>query len=195
MALQVLPIVNGKLSLDERFLTIEQADQLLEQLLKELPWRHDALTVFGKSHLMPRQHCFQSDEELCYQYSGLVLNAESFHPKVRQLKRYLEAVTGLAFNAVLINLYRDGLDKMGWHSDDEAALGNTPNIASISLGAKRSFKLRHKDKVAADINLELDHGSLLLMGGELQRYWQHSLPQRKKISQPRINFTFRYLIQ
>lgn len=193
MALEQLPIIDGELSLDESFLTIAQADLLLEQLLVELPWRHDELTVFGKSHLMPRQHCFQSSENISYQYSGLVLNAEPYHPKVMQLKRYLEAVTGLEFNAVLINLYRDGHDKMGWHSDDEVELGNNPSIASISLGAMRSFKLRHKNKAAEDINLELAHGSLLLMAGELQRYWQHSLPQRKKVSQPRINFTFRYL--
>ncbi len=193
MALEQLPIIDGELSLDECFLTISQADQLLEQLLSELPWRHDELTVYGKSHLMPRKHCFQSSEKISYQYSGLVLDAEPYHPKVLQLKRYLEAVTGREFNAVLINLYRDGHDKMGWHSDDETELGDNPNIASVSLGAQRTFKLRHKDKAAADINLELAHGSLLLMAGALQRHWQHALPQRKKVTQPRINFTFRYL--
>jgi alkylated DNA repair dioxygenase AlkB len=193
MALEQLPIIDGELFLDESFLSIAQADHLLELLLSELPWRHDEISVYGKTHLMPRQHCFQSENPLIYQYSGLTITAEPYHPKVLQLKRYLEAVTGLEFNAVLINLYRDGLDKMGWHSDDEAELGHNPSIASISLGAKRSFKLRHKAKTASDINLELGHGSLLLMAGELQRYWQHALPQRKKITQPRINFTFRYL--
>ena len=193
MALEQLPIIDGELSLDESFLSISQADKLLEQLLNELSWRHDEISVYGKTHLMPRQHCFQSDQPLTYQYSGLVLTAEAFHPKVFQLKRYLEAVTCLEFNAVLINLYRDGLDKMGWHSDDERELGDCPNIASISLGAQRTFKLRHKAKQAADVSLELGHGSLLLMAGVLQSHWQHALPQRKKITQPRINFTFRYL--
>jgi alkylated DNA repair dioxygenase AlkB len=193
MALDQLPIVDGELSLDESFLSLAQADQLLELFLSELPWRHDEISVYGKTHLMPRQHCFQSDKPLLYQYSGLTLTAEPYHPKVLQLKRYLEAATGLEFNAVLINLYRDGLDKMGWHSDDEPELGLNPNIASISLGAIRCFKLRHKAKTASDINLELSHGSLLMMAGELQRHWQHALPQRKKITQPRINLTFRYL--
>ncbi len=195
MAFEKLPLINGELSIDESFLSVAQADQLLEQLLVELPWRHDEISVYGKTHLMPRQHCFQSEQHLTYQYSGLVLSAEPFHPKVLQLKRYLEAVTQLEFNAVLINLYRDGFDKMGWHSDDEVELGVNPAIASISLGAQRCFKLRHKEKAAADIALELTHGSLLLMTGELQSHWQHSLPQRKKITQPRINFTFRYLYQ
>ncbi|MCJ8338248.1 MAG: alpha-ketoglutarate-dependent dioxygenase AlkB [Pseudomonadales bacterium] len=193
MALEVLPIVDGQLSLDQGFLSIKQADALLQQLLAELPWRHDHLTVFGKSHLMPRLHCYQSEQNLNYQYSNLTLQPQSYHAKVLQLKRYLEAVTGQSYNAVLINLYRDGLDKMGWHSDDEPELGNNPSIASISLGAQRCFKLRHRDKSAADIALQLNHGSLLLMAGELQQHWQHCLPIRKKIIQPRINLTFRYL--
>ncbi|MEH6442809.1 MAG: alpha-ketoglutarate-dependent dioxygenase AlkB [Oceanospirillaceae bacterium] len=193
MSLTALPIIDGELGLDEQFLSIAQADQLQAQLLAELPWQHDELTVYGKSHLMPRQHCYQSEQDLAYHYSGLTLTAQAYHPKVLQLKRYLEASTGLTFNAVLINLYRDGLDKMGWHSDDETELGESPNIASISLGAQRCFKLRHKAKAAADISLELPHGSLLLMSGALQNHWQHSLPVRKKITQPRINLTFRSL--
>ena len=154
MSLESLPITDGELSLDAQFLTVSQADNLLESLLAELPWRHDELKVYGKAHLMPRLHCYQSDQNKSYQYSGLILAPQSYHPKVLQLKRYLEAVTGLVFNAVLINLYRDGLDKMGWHSDDEAELGQKPNIASVSLGAQRSFKLRHKQKTVPQINLE-----------------------------------------
>lgn len=193
MGLTTLPISDGQLSIDESFLSVAQADQLFEQLFAELAWQHDELTVFGKSHLMPRLHCYQSERDLSYQYSGLTLKSNPYHPKVLQLKRYLEAATGCKFNAVLINLYRDGLDKMGWHSDDEIELGINPNIASISLGAQRCFKLKHKDKAAADISMELGHGTLLLMQGELQRYWQHSLPVRKKITQARINLTFRYI--
>ncbi len=194
MSLETLPVIDGELALDEQFLTVTQADSLLELLLAELPWRHDELKVYGKSHLMPRLHCYQSDQNISYQYSGLILAPQAYHPKVLQLKRYLEAVTGTIFNAVLINLYRDGSDKMGWHSDDEAELGQNPNIASVSLGAQRSFKLRHKDKAAADISLELAHGSLLLMSGALQQHWQHSLPVRKKVSKARINLTFRRII-
>ena len=193
MALVALQIIDGTLALDESFLSKEQADQLLDQLLQELPWQHDELTVYGKSQLMPRLHCYQSEENLSYQYSGLTLQSNQYHPKVLQLKRYLEALTQCKYNAVLINFYRNGEDKMGWHSDDEAALGANPSIASISLGAQRCFKLRHKSKAAADLSLELPHGSLLLMQGELQENWQHSLPVRKKISEPRINLTFRYL--
>jgi len=195
MALESLPIIDAQLDYDSQFLSIAQADSLFEQLQKELPWRHDEITVYGKSHLMPRLHCYQSENNLQYQYSNLTLQAQPYHPKVLQLKRYLEALTQTTFNAVLINLYRDGADKMGWHSDDEAELGEHPVIASISLGAQRCFKLRHRQKKAADITLDLPHGSLLLMSGEMQRFWEHSLPARKNISQPRINLTFRYLKQ
>lgn len=188
-----MPIIDAQLEYDAHFLTIAQADLLFEQLLAELPWRHDEITVYGKSHLMPRLHCYQSEQDLHYQYSNLTLQSEPLHPKVLQLKRYIEAVSGYQFNAVLINLYRDGTDKMGWHSDDEPALGVQPCIASISLGVKRCFKLRHREKKASDIALELAHGSLLLMAGQLQEHWQHSLPARKKITQARINLTFRYL--
>ena len=186
-------MVDGELCFDAQFLSIDQADLLLEQLLAELPWRHDELTVYGKAHLMPRLHCYQSEQNLQYQYSSLTLQSQPYHGKVLQLKRYLEAATGLSFNAVLINLYRDGADKMGWHSDDERELGNNPTIASISLGAQRCFKLRHKQKQATEISLELPHGSLLLMAGALQQHWQHSLPARKKVTKPRINLTFRNL--
>jgi len=193
MSLEALPIIDASLGYDPHFLTVAQADTLLEQWLEELEWRHDEIRVYGKAHLMPRLHCYQSEQNLSYQYSNLTLQPQPYHPRVLQLKRYLEAVTGCRFNAVLINLYRDGLDKMGWHSDDEAELGSQPNIASISLGAQRCFKLRHKQKSVADIAIELPHGSLLLMGGDMQAHWQHSLPARKKILQPRINLTFRYL--
>ncbi len=193
MALEKISIVGGELAIDENFLSLAQADSLLELFLIELPWRHDEITVFGKSHLMPRMHCFQSELSVNYQYSNLSLTPSNYHPKVLQLKRYLEAVTGVSYNAVLINLYRNGLDKMGWHSDDEPELGINPNIASISLGVERCFKLRHKQKDAAEISLELAHGSLLQMSGSLQANWQHSLPVRKRISLPRINLTFRYI--
>lgn len=194
MSLLALPIIDGELSLDEGFLTPEQADSVLSILLDELPWRHDEITVFAKTHLMPRLHCYQTQTEQSLTYSNLTLPPQPYHPKVLQLKKYLEALTGLEFNAVLINLYRDGLDKMGWHADDEPEYGVEPNIASISLGAKRAFKLKHNNKAAGDITLELGHGSLLLMAGSLQQHWQHSLPQRKNITQVRINLTFRYLV-
>jgi len=193
VALKIIPIVDGELAIDEDFLSLAQADNLLELFLTELPWRHDQITVFGKSHLMPRMHCYQSEISINYQYSNLSLTPDSYHPKVLQLKRYIEAVTGVSYNAVLINLYRNGLDKMGWHSDDEPALGTNPSIASISLGVERCFKLRHKQKDAADMSLELAHGSLLQMSGSLQANWQHSLPVRKRISLARINLTFRYI--
>lgn len=112
-----------------------------------------------------------------------------------ELRKLLEGRLGLRFNSVLANLYRDGHDSMGWHSDNEPELGDEPAIASISLGAERDFLIRNCDRRAAAEKhvIPLTHGSLLLMQGKSQQDWQHALPKRRKVLAPRINLTFRLI--
>jgi alkylated DNA repair dioxygenase AlkB len=79
---------------------------------------------------------------------------------------------------------------MGWHQDNEKELGENPVIASLSLGAERKFSFKHiitKQKV----DIILQSGSLILMKGETQEKWLHSLPKTTKVKTPRINLTFR----
>ena len=116
-----------------------------------------------------------------------------FSPLLHEIKRKVENISEIKFTTVLLNLYRDGNDSNGWHSDDEKELGQDPVIASVSLGAKRRFQLRHKKDKSLRTTIELEHGSLLLMKGPTQHNWQHQLPKSKRIMEPRINLTFRII--
>lgn len=174
------------------FLGPADADRLLQVLLDEVPWRQDRIRLFGREHLIPRLQAFQSDAGIHYTYSGLQLAGESWHPALAELKNRLQYLCGARFNALLLNLYRDGQDAMGWHADNERELGQNPIIASVSLGAERRFRLRHNQSRETH-SLPLAHGSLLLMAGPTQHHWQHCLPRSKPVQQPRINLTFRFI--
>ncbi|GAA0690044.1 alpha-ketoglutarate-dependent dioxygenase AlkB [Marinobacterium maritimum] len=174
------------------FLTTEEADALLARLLNNIPWQQDRIRLFGREHLVPRLQAFMSDPGIHYTYSGLRLAGEPWLPALLPLKQQLEALCGQPFNALLLNLYRDGQDCMGWHADNEPELGPNPTIASISLGAPRRFRLRHNTSRDTEA-LTLEHGSLLLMAGSTQHHWQHSLPRTRRCQDPRINLTFRLI--
>ena len=119
---------------------------------------------------------------------------ETTAAEIRKRHWLLQRETGIGFNSVLANLYRDGRDRMGWHSDDERELGPRPVIASLSLGACRRFVLRHRREVSSKLAIELPHGSLLVMRGETQRHYRHALPATAKPVGPRINLTFRRIV-
>lgn len=169
----------------------ENADALFVELMQEVDWESRSIQMFGKRMLQPRKIAFQGDPGVRYAYSGGQYLAQHWHPRVAGLKQALLSDTGLDFNCVLLNLYRDGSDSMGWHSDDEPELGNNPVIASISLGAPRRFVLRSKIDRQCRFEIEPDHGSLLLMRGDMQAHWQHQVPKTARAVGPRINLTFR----
>ena len=172
------------------FLSEEDADNLMAVLQYQIPWRQDRIRLFGKEHLIPRLQAFMSDPGIGYTYSGLRLQGVPWPDSLLPLKQQLEILCQQPFNALLLNLYRDGQDAMGWHADNEPELGRNPLIASISLGAPRRFRLRHNSSRATH-GLTLEHGSLLLMAGSTQHHWQHSLPRTRRCQSPRINLTFR----
>lgn len=174
------------------WLDTELANDIYVRLQKELAWHQGDVFVFGKWHKTPRLQAFHGDQNLGYSYSGKPLESYPWSPALLLIKEKLQDL-GYEPNVVLANCYRDGNDKMGWHRDNEPELGQNPTILSLSLGAERDFHLRHvvtKDRV----DLKLEHGSLLVMGGESQHCWEHQLPSRKRISEPRINLTFRKII-
>lgn len=183
-----------ELQYQPNYLSTELADSLFQALESELNWRQDSIHLYGRWVDIPRLQAFIADPDISYTYSGLTLTGTGFPNLLETLRQQLQQEFGQPFNAVLANLYRDGSDTMGWHSDDEPELGEQPIIASISLGATRSFKLRPKTG-GSSWGIELEHGSLLWMGPGVQRRWQHSLPKRARCETPRINLTFRQVVR
>jgi alkylated DNA repair dioxygenase AlkB len=167
----------------------EQA-RVFGQLMDEVAWAQDELVMFGKRIVTARKVAWQGDAGFRYRYSGMEKKAAEWTPGVRELKRRVEELAGEAFNSCLLNLYHHGGEGMGWHSDDEPELEADAPIASVSLGVERRFRFRHKEsRETQAVNLE--QGSLLVMAGETQRHWQHMLPKMAKVTEPRINLTFR----
>lgn len=166
-----------------------EADGLFQVLWRDLAWVQKEIILFGRRVLQPRLIAWIGDPGARYRYSGLSLDPGPWHPLLLKLKMKLTEFTGCSFNSVLANAYRNGNDSMGWHQDNEAELGQRPCIASLSLGAERRFLVRQKGGKSSGILLQ--HGSLLMMKGDCQQRYQHSLPKTRKQAGLRINLTFR----
>lgn len=168
-----------------------QADALFAALREEIPWQRHRLKLFGRELDAPRLSCWIGDADASYRYSGTRFQPLPWTPAVARLRDDLAVRIGVRFNSVLANLYRDGRDSVGWHSDDEPEFGPEPVIASLSFGAVRTFRLRTRATRTAALSLDLAHGSLLVMAGATQRLYQHALPKRAGVDAERINLTFR----
>ncbi|WP_284380421.1 alpha-ketoglutarate-dependent dioxygenase AlkB family protein [Litoribrevibacter albus] len=160
-------------------------------LLEELHWQQEHIKIFGKTINSPRLQSFYGDDGVNYRYSGRTFKATPWAPCLERLRRAVSEITNQPFNGVLCNLYRDGDDAMGWHSDNEPELGANPVIASLTFGASRRFSLRKIGESKQRFSLELENNSLLIMPAGFQSHYQHALPRSKRISRPRINLTFR----
>ncbi len=184
---------DAEISYFPHFLSPEQADFYFRQLLLNVPWQQDDITVFGKTYAQPRLTALYSNNGKSYSYSNITMQPHNFKGKLLEIKKELERKTQLTFTTCLLNLYRDGKDSNGWHADDEKELGQNPVIASISLGQERYFHLRHKNNKSLKHKILLEHGSLLLMQGKTQHFWQHQIPKTSKKIGKRINLTFRII--
>jgi alkylated DNA repair dioxygenase AlkB len=172
-----------------------ERDEVLQQLIAEVPWRQDNIVVWGKLYSQPRLIAWYGDPDCSYTYSGITLAPLPWTDLLLEIKERVETVAAASFNSVLLNYYRDNRDSMGFHSDDESELGEKPAIASLSLGEERTFILKHKvNKLAKPVRLRLASGSLLLMKGETQRYWKHGIAKESRPCGPRINLTFRRIV-
>lgn len=174
---------------------IPDHESMAQRLLSQLDWQQPEIQIYGRRHKTPRMVCFYGDNNVIYRYSGLSHRALGWPPELKQMRDRLHRDWGLRFNAVLCNAYRDGQDRMGWHSDNEAELGDDPTLASISLGAARRFSWREiqTSGFGPSRPMQLPGGSLLWMGRGLQTKWQHGLPQQKSCRQLRVNLTFRLI--
>jgi alkylated DNA repair dioxygenase AlkB len=194
-----LPLPGADVRYAASWLAKDEADHLLERLLGEISWEQHQLLMFGREVTAPRLSCWIGDPGSTYMYSRMRFEPRAWTPSLIPLRARLEQLCGARFNSVLANLYRDGRDSMGWHSDDEPELGAQPVIASLSLGAARRFRLRRRlprgmrPSSADTLDLSLAHGSLLYMAGDTQRLYQHDLPKSAAVHAPRINLTFRYI--
>ncbi len=171
----------------------EQADFYYEKLLESIEWKNDQAIIFGKLIITKRKVAWYGDKNFDYTYSNTTKTALPWTKELLELKKLAEEKTGTIYNSCLLNLYHDGDEGMAWHSDDEKALGKNTSIASFSFGAERKFAFKHK-KTDESVSTFLEHGSLLLMKDETQTNWLHRLPPTKKVKSPRINLTFRTII-
>ncbi|MEN3941558.1 alpha-ketoglutarate-dependent dioxygenase AlkB [Prosthecobacter sp. SYSU 5D2] len=171
----------------------EEAQELNAALMQNIMWQNDEVVLFGKRIITSRKVAWHADNGLTYSYSGSIKQAHPWTPALIQIKDTIQQISGAVYNACLLNLYHDGSEGMGWHSDDEKSIVPASAIASVSFGAERKFSFKHKRKPEA-LSLLLEDGSLLVMKGSTQTHWLHSLPKSKKVTQPRINLTFRSML-
>jgi alkylated DNA repair dioxygenase AlkB len=190
-----LPIVDADLWLYQQVELGQSYWELLSELIDNTEWRQEEITIYGRTHLQPRLGAWYGETGTKYSYSGITLEPQPWSQTLLNLKTRIESLVGQEFNSVLLNYYRDHRDSMGMHSDDEPELGKQPVIASFSLGEQRTLLLRHKyRKDLNTIKLPLTSGSLLVMKGSTQSYWKHGINKLKQPCGPRVNLTFRRII-
>lgn len=189
-----VPMPDADLRFAHGFCRPPRSGALLRVLMAETAWRQEHIVVWNKETLQPRLSAWYGDAGSVYRYSGKVFHPLPWSPTLLELKAAVEVFTGHRYNSVLLNLYRDEHDSVGWHSDGEPELGIAPVIASLSLGETRVFRLRHRQrKDLAPVSMALEDGSLLLMQGPTQRCWQHAVPRENRPCGPRVNLTFRQI--
>ena len=171
--------------------TPDEASLYFEELIAGIDWRQEEVLIFGQRRPVPRLVAWHGDPGASYTYSGTTHDPLPWNQPLEQIRSRLVELTGNSFNSVLLNLYRDGRDGMGWHADDEPELGRDPVIASVSFGAPRRFCFRHRRDRTLKLDVTLTHGSLLLMSGATQHHWVHAVPKTALPAGRRLNLTFR----
>lgn len=166
------------------------ADQYLDSLMSEIPWRNDEAVIYGRRIITRRKVAWHADLPASYTYSNTTRTALPWTPVLLMLKDLVQSVSGETYNSCLLNLYHDGSEGMAWHSDAETDLKPNGAIGSLSFGAERKFAFKHK-RTKETVSKFLQHGSLLVMRGSTQTYWLHRLPPTRTVTAPRINLTFR----
>ena len=178
----------------KNFFNEKESIFFMDTLKDRIIWNQDYIKMYGKTHPVPRLTAWYGDRNKTYTYSGISMTSKTWNTDLIEIKKKVEQYVKFNFNSVLLNYYRSGNDSNSWHSDDEKELGDQPIIGSVSLGGTRKFRLRNKKNKKMTYNIELDKGSLLIMSGNTQQYWEHQIPKTKKIVSERINLTFRSIV-
>lgn len=187
-----LPMVDADVDYIPNWLTHKHAKHLMDYFVPRLQWQQPSIQLYGKMHKIPRLQAWYGDANTQYEYSKLSMQPLPWEPRLFKLKQACEQQCDVAFNSVLANYYRDGNDSMGMHADNEPELGAEPVIASVSLGQARRFNFKHNESKESQ-KILLEHGSLLIMRGKTQSYWQHGINKSKSHPGARLNFTFRFV--
>jgi alkylated DNA repair dioxygenase AlkB len=191
----IIDTTNSLVTYSPDFINVQDYNQIYDYLLHQIPCIHDSARIYGKTIITKRQIALYADESYNYNYSGSNRIAHAWEAEVLKIKQQLEAMTGDTFNSCLLNLYHNGSEGMGWHSDDQNHLEPRSTVAIISFGAERFFKLRETQNKTNQRKISLEAGSVLLMKKETQLYWQHEIPKMMKVLEPRISLTFRSMLQ
>lgn len=185
---------DGAVNYHGKLMSLEEANFYLKNLLDTIDWKNDEAVIFGKKIITKRKVAWYGDKPFEYTYSNTTKRALPWTPELLKLKELIEEESGETFNSCLLNLYHTGEEGMAWHSDGETDLKKNGAIGSVSFGAERKFAFKHKES-KEKVDLVLEHGSLLVMKGTTQTYWLHRLPPTKRISSPRVNLTFRTIVE
>ena len=189
---ELVKIQDGEYIYVPNFFNKQKSNFFFDTLLKKIEWKQEEMKMYGKVLKFPRLTAWYGDNNKSYSFSGINLNPTIWNEELLIIKKLIEPKCNTVFNSVLLNLYRNGNDSISWHTDAEKELGKNPLIASVNFGATRKFQLRHRE-TKEKIEIELTHGSLLIMKGSLQHFWQHQVPKTKKTVGKRINLTFRVI--
>lgn len=171
----------------------QEADFFYKELLENIAWKNDEAIILGKHIVTKRKVAWYGDTNFEYQYSKITKTALFWNETLLKLKKIVENLTAETYNSCLLNLYHSGEEGMAWHSDGEKDLKKDGAIASLTFGSERKFSFKHK-KTGETVSKVLEHGSLLVMKGTTQTFWLHRLPPTKMIYSPRINLTFRTIV-
>jgi alkylated DNA repair dioxygenase AlkB len=191
---QHFQLPNAELIYIPDFFSNQESNIYFESIYKDTNWQHDDITVFGKTYKQPRLTALFGETDKPYGYSNIIMHPEPFTSTLQTIKDKVEDFSEHHYNTLLINLYRNGNDSNGWHADNEKELGTNPVIASVSFGEARPFHFKHRTLKDQRHKLILQHGSLLIMKGKMQHHWLHQIAKTKKNIKPRINLTFRRLV-
>lgn len=170
----------------------EQVKQLYDALFNNIHWKNERVIMFGKEIITKRKVALYSDPSIAYRYASKTKIGLPWTSTLITIKNRIESITKESYNACLLNLYHNGEESMGWHSDNEKEIVANSSIASLSLGANRKFSFKHKVSKET-VSIELEDGSLLEMKGSVQAHWWHALLKSKKVTEARINLTFRQM--
>lgn len=176
----------------EKAIPENKIKQLFDELLHHISWENERVVMFGKEIITKRKVAFYSDPSIAYTYASRTKVGLPWKETLVTLKNMVESITKEKYNACLLNLYHNGEEAMGWHCDNEKEILANSSIASLSIGASRKFSFKHKE-TKETISIQLENGSLLEMKGPIQQHWWHALPKSKKITESRINLTFRQM--
>lgn len=187
-----IQIKNGEYIYISNFYEKAKADEYLKTFSENTQWKQESMNLYGREIMFPRLTAWYGDSDKPYSFSGIKLDPNPWSQELLEVKSDIEPLSEVEFNSVLLNKYRDGNDSISWHTDAEKELGQNPIIASVNFGAERTFQLRNIES-RERIDITLKHGSLLIMKGELQHFWQHQVPKTKKVLTERINLTFRVI--